>query len=452
MLKWKLMIAGGLALLVMMGLNATIALAAPASTVNPHGYYLQNTAQCARCHNTHTAMTAKLLPQANQQLTCEVCHDGTQSYYNTKAGSYWNGTTDQPSLAGGFNTSAPDNFTSTHKIEQTSTAPGGTTAAIYLVCSSCHNPHGYPSTSNYRLLQAQINGKSVSVSAKLTALPITGSANDAGTNIFTTAAGRAAATADNREIASYLSGVSEFCTACHIDYYKYGSFNTANTSVWNYRHRVGVPLTGGSTTDVKAGDAYWSAVTYPSPGLYSTLPTEGAATGAYVYATPTLGTGSLAANTYYYAVTSVNHGGTNGADAESVPGKVYSATLTGTGQITLDWKAITNASGYKIYRSDGTTPDLTNFTTFKLLTSTPLGSNASSYVDNGGVTPGASTPPTSPNARLMCLTCHFAHGTKATVTAIGSGLAGSNVTQGSKLLRRNERGVCEDCHKKGTSW
>ncbi|MBI5878782.1 MAG: cytochrome c3 family protein [Chloroflexi bacterium] len=47
--------------------------------------------------------------------------------------------------------------------------------------------------------------------------------------------------------------------------------------------------------------------------------------------------------------------------------------------------------------------------------------------------------------KLACITCHYAHGTSATMAGYAGGVA---PTSDSALLRRNNRGVCEDCHKK----
>jgi len=65
---------------------------------------------------------------------------------------------------------------------------------------------------------------------------------------------------------------------------------------------------------------------------------------------------------------------------------------------------------------------------------------------------------------IECLTCHYAHGTNATMTgfanvasdltgssdalAPNTGTGGTPVTGDSALLRRNNRGVCEACHNK----
>lgn len=52
--------------------------------------------------------------------------------------------------------------------------------------------------------------------------------------------------------------------------------------------------------------------------------------------------------------------------------------------------------------------------------------------------------PTPTTGDVTCLTCHYAHGTRANVSA-------STYANGSTLLRMDERGVCENCHRKTPS-
>lgn len=49
------------------------------------------------------------------------------------------------------------------------------------------------------------------------------------------------------------------------------------------------------------------------------------------------------------------------------------------------------------------------------------------------------------NDQLFCGTCHYAHGTNVSMAGFASNVAPTN---DSALLRRDNRGVCEDCHKK----
>lgn len=450
----KVTVISGMVLFLLTGrVFAPQVVAAPASAVNPHGNYLDDTSQCARCHSTHTALAARLLKETSEKLTCYMCHDGTQSNYNVKAGIYWNGQTDLPSPAGGFNTEAPDNYTSVHDIEQGTQAPGGLEAPMYLTCSSCHNPHGYPATNNYRLLQKRPGaaGNPVTVTAAVTGVGSSfawpeGVSQPADPNFIDPRP----AVPSNKAIVSYIAGIDDFCAGCHGDYILYGSENTASNlysgsiaGQWNYRHRVGVTMVGGSSTGARSGDNYWRSISFPAPGLYTSLPTLGAPTGARIDGlTVNTGSGSLPSGRYHYLVTSINYGGTGGALQESVAGNIYSSPAGASGSITIFWQPVTCAAGYKIYRAvyDGEgSPPLTDF---RLLTPEPLWDDGVySFTDDGSLSPADTPPPSTYNARLMCLTCHYAHGTKATMDEL---LA----SQGARLLRLNNRGVCEDCHKK----
>ena len=70
-------------------------------------------------------------------------------------------------------------------------------------------------------------------------------------------------------------------------------------------------------------------------------------------------------------------------------------------------------------------------------------------------TTAGGAPTTSPDNRSMvCLTCHFAHGTTATMgknsgaVAWPGGATAPNGNGRSSLLRLDNRGVCENCHSK----
>jgi len=86
--------------------------------------------------------------------------------------------------------------------------------------------------------------------------------------------------------------------------------------------------------------------------------------------------------------------------------------------------------------------------------------NGISYTFTVGISLPVSTvnggaPSISPDNRSMvCLTCHFAHGTKATMGANSGSVAwpgGGTSPSGnarSSLLRLDNRGVCQNCHNK----
>lgn len=360
----------------------------------PHGNYSDQTETCGECHSLHRGTSYRLLRGSTLENTCFLCHDGTQSNYDVKQGVYNNGTAEVDSPAGGFDPSF--GFTSSHLVGQKSLIPGGTSTIFSLVCTSCHNPHG---TNNHRNLQKTVNGTG----------DITVTTQIAGP-------GRTVTTASGKEIISYESGVIDFCTACHADYKTYNSPDTYGLND-RWRHRVDVPLTGGINAS------------FPEPGLYTTLPTQGPPTGAYItnYSTSA---GSLS-GIYNYLVTSYNLLG------ESMRGNIQQVS-TGSNSVTLTWDAITNAVVYRIYRASGSgDPSAIPLSDFKFLVE--LGDDTNTYVDTGAVTPDPGrTPPTTTTTKLICLTCHYAHGTKTT-----------DVLTGYTYLRRiDNMGICQNCHKR----
>ncbi|MHB9010539.1 MAG: hypothetical protein ACYC3E_00910, partial [Carboxydocellales bacterium] len=166
-------------------------------------------------------------------------------------------------------------------------------------------------------------------------------------------------------------------------------------------------------------------------GLLTTLPTEGAPAGANIYTHSVLSGGTLGVGTYNYIVTAVNAAG------ESKRGNIYQVTTGSAGTIRISWEPIVNATSYRVYRYIGTgDPNLMDINNFAFLAE--LGDNSSSFDDAGQYSPDAARkPPATSDAKLMCLTCHYAHGSKATDT------------QNSISLKRlSNFGVCQDCHKK----
>lgn len=110
-------------------------------------------------------------------------------------------------------------------------------------------------------------------------------------------------------------------------------------------------------------------------------------TGSATLATPAAPTtttattgGTLAAATYYYKVTATTATGESAASAEA-----SQATTGTTSTVTVNWTTVTNATGYKVYRSTATGAEV-------LLTT--LG-NVLTYTDTGSATPGTKTAPTA---------------------------------------------------------
>lgn len=405
--------------------------------VYPHGSFTTDSSACGLCHKLHLATGRNLLRGGDGKIddpepekpwtkrdTCFLCHDGRGSKYDAKNGKYYNSEamTIVDNVAGGFGSA----FTSKHLIEETNSPPGGNGEGFLLVCTSCHNPHG---TSNHRNLQININGKNgISVKAS--------KSHDRFTN---------------NEVISYESGVPNFCSACHQDYVKYHNEVGVNDPT-KYRHPIEAQLNGGTRTD---SDPNGKSVKF-EPSLFTTLPTQGAPSGAYPKPTTSTTAGTMGAGTYYYLVTAENNLG------ESHQGYVKTITIGANTNVQLTWDPITNANSYNVYRFSGMpspvdTKGLADVTKFKLLASSDsaidtqknkFSYNSTSgeivFVDDGTLSAGVSSPPAinsqgnTLTPKVFCLTCHFAHGTKAVDTFTGE----------SKLKRIDNMGVCQNCHKR----
>lgn len=107
--------------------------------------------------------------------------------------------------------------------------------------------------------------------------------------------------------------------------------------------------------------------------LATTLSTPTAA----AFSTNTTG-GSLVAGTYYYRVSAINAVGETLAFAEQ--SQVVPAG-TSTNTVTVNWTAVSNATGYKVYGRD---------TGAELLIAT-VGA-VTTYIDDGSVTPAGALP------------------------------------------------------------
>jgi len=122
-----------------------------------------------------------------------------------------------------------------------------------------------------------------------------------------------------------------------------------------------------------------STITPTAPGGVMTAPTvpSCATPGTVTPGTSTSG-GTLAAATYFYKITALNAAG------ETLPSPEASQITTGsTSSVSLSWSAVTNATGYNVYRSNSTGTE-------KLLTT--LG-NVLSYIDVGPFYVGTVSPP-----------------------------------------------------------
>jgi predicted CXXCH cytochrome family protein len=320
---------------------------------NPHGSYMNNTNACKDCHAVHTGKTEKLLKETTQEETCFLCHDGRGSKYDAKNGKTYDENTEtvSDSVAGGFN-----GFTSSHDVEMSNAPQGGKGLQMQLVCTSCHNPHG---SENYRKLQTTVNGKtSVVVKASVSINPFS-----------------------NKEIASYESGITTFCTSCHEDYMTYYQENPVNDSRY-YRHPVETLLTGGKPRIINPSVP---ASLLFSPTLFTTLPTQGVPSGAYPNPASSVITGSsltvtssaggsLPSGDYEYIVTKMKDG------EESIIGAKLAAAVPENGKTTINWPPGTASDTFQIYRRKKLTDSrLTPVARIKTVT------GVNSFTDNGNM-------------------------------------------------------------------
>lgn len=367
--------------------------------INPHINFNTNNALCGYCHSAHTANGNNIIRAPKILDLCLLCHDGTGSSYDVKSGIYFNGDNPTPLLSGGYDLAMGS--TSTHFTDLANYVYGGPQSPMTVDCNNCHEPHG---TSNYRNLRTVVNGIPVTVTGV-----VYGPAYSV-------------KTASGAEVATYVYGINQFCGACHFDYLVYNSENTRDGQI-NWRHRIGVNLTGGSTD----GDF---VINYPLPGLYTTLPTEGAPTGANVNKYDIMPGGTLGIGTYNYIVTGKN------AVGESVYGSIIQVTTSAVNRkIKIQWEPIANAYKYRVYRYIGALDiRFANPNSFNFLAETA--DYPTSFTDDGSYAPQAVHPPTTSSASINCLTCHYSHGTRATAE------------EPTRLRRFDNNGVCQDCHKK----
>ncbi|PKM79539.1 MAG: hypothetical protein CVU89_17580, partial [Firmicutes bacterium HGW-Firmicutes-14] len=370
--------------------------------LNPHADFETNNTLCGYCHSAHSSTGPQIIKQPKVLDLCFMCHDGTGAAYDVKGGRYFNGEAAVSLPAGGYDLALGS--TSTHFTDLANYVYGSPGIIMTIDCNTCHEPHG---TSNYRNIRTTINGQPVTVSA--------------------VAYGPAYQykTTSGKEIISYVDGWEQFCGVCHGEYQTYHSVTTI-TGEENWRHRTGMPLTGGST------DGRW-VVEFPVPGLYTTLPTLGPPTGAHITNYRIVSGGLLPANTYNYIITAKN------AVGESVYGSILQVPdVPADSRVELRWEGILNAYKYRIYRYGGTgDPDTLDVTQFKLVAEVP--DYPYEYTDN--VPPGSlsdQSPPTASAARVTCITCHYVHGTPA--VAVNG--------EPTRLRRYDNDGLCQDCHKR----
>ncbi len=178
---------------------------------------------CAACHKllpggedrpNASAVTSEL----SKDQVCLTCHDADRDRSNLNPPYELNGTT--PLAAGSFTETLFSDGVGHNILHPDavlgSMPPGGTAPLKNFGCLSCHDPHD---NGNYRNLRTTIQGKSTLVRA----------VGD-----------------PNYRNNLYISGMDEFCSACHE--YFHGETNTRESGEW-VRHPTGIPLYGARHAD-----------------------------------------------------------------------------------------------------------------------------------------------------------------------------------------------------------
>jgi predicted CXXCH cytochrome family protein len=241
-----------------------------------HGNFTPDTAMCAACHSTHSALQAQLIKQHTYYDLCMLCHgsSATQSKYDVEKGKVKTSVDWEDSLAGPIGTGITG-ITSKHNIDDNNsvnTSVYGSDPALVLTftCVSCHNGHG-GKNDNYRLLKGAGNTK---------IYPANNSWNP---QTATVSAFAIVKDASVGEEVYMVSGNTEFCSACHLDYdngnawVKGGVYGTTGSVVTAnvYKH----PVTVGSVVYSVQIDANHSAGLYPTSGDVLPLQYHSGATG-----------------------------------------------------------------------------------------------------------------------------------------------------------------------------
>jgi hypothetical protein len=161
-------------------------------------------------------------------MLCLTCHDALQDVSRVTP-HVLNG---HEELAGGSFTAALDSDNVGHNIQSIDltldlTPPGGVPMSEFS-CLSCHDPHD---NGNFRNLKREINGYPTLVRA-------------IGDPTY------------KRNV--YVSGMSQFCAACHEQFY--GTNNTGGGVAWT-RHPVEIPIAGAVHADFQAWSTRETKVT-----------------------------------------------------------------------------------------------------------------------------------------------------------------------------------------------
>lgn len=407
---------------------------------NPHQNFAANTDGCASCHTTHTAIGPKLLSGASTYIACTNCHDGTESVYDVKLGQI--GTTDavattyQASNAGLFEGNVTVGMANSRHVADSGSnidlanfgANGTYSGTNTFTCAGCHDPHKK---------LADFSGNGTAYNARLLKV-----------------APKVVANTDPKAVLNAVAGVSGTGTATIV---KSSDTNSVLSGQWGYMN-VYPQL---PTLYTRSGTAPSYTYTVVDPSTY----TFTATTGVF-----NISSGFNIANTYvasYWTkapLVTINYTNNRtttpsatGPETASYPDTNFNywcATCHNDYGQSRDAKVTsgdyTNMYRHAVSKSDqGMAVAAKSGTFVPKINGTAISGASSIYLPVTSQTPG----------NILCITCHYAHGTKATsivsadtLTINTAGTAnGANQntwTNKSKLLRYDNRDTCEACHQK----
>jgi len=193
-----------------------------------NGWCNHKVVHCSACHHPSAQEAGGYSTEDLVQpthLLCLACHDATLDVSGLNPPHVLNGSEE---LAGGSFTPTLSSDSAGHNIQTVDmalglTPPGGAPLAQF-DCLSCHDAHD---NGNYRNLKKKINGYDTPVEAN--------------------------GDPDYREN-TYISGINDFCGACHEKFT--GSGNGGGAGGWT-SHPVGIAISGANHADVE----HWSRLT-----------------------------------------------------------------------------------------------------------------------------------------------------------------------------------------------
>lgn len=386
-----------------------------------HGEYANNTNSCASCHQTHTASGATLLFRNGVYNTCTACHDGTLGAYNVFT----------PSNAGTFG-GDPNKATGNASVHlasgvmTTAAAPGGNrgsgdsgTWGKDFTCASCHAPHGSYSD---RLLNYDPNGMN-----HTPALDANG--NRTGGRLIQNATIQASGTDANG----------------NTKYVAVGADGKVIPGPWVYGYTFAMPKIYYNQLRVKDTNGVFQ-YKYSSSKSWNDMVTFEYRSGYFTDSNHVLPADLTAVQIDVAPATVVK---INETQTGTLPNgwPIYTATSYKSGIISFCTACHTDYKSDYFVDTNNDSPVITGTFSkaFRHFVNIP-------YLPKGMIgEPNQFTGVT--NGSLVCLSCHFAHGTDASIQkdARDEITTAPDVNASSSLKRYVNMSVCWKCHTNAAS-